>query len=194
MPGALFTIGHSNHPLGFFLGLLRAHAIDAVADVRSMPYSRYNPHFGRERLAQALRAAGVAYVYLGRELGAHSEDPDCYVDGRAQYDRMAQKPLFREGLDRVIRGAQARRIALTCAERDPLSCHRTALIARELHARGVPVTHVLGDGALEAHDRTRARLARELKLERELFESEADLLERAAATHARRIAFVRAEG
>jgi uncharacterized protein (DUF488 family) len=71
----VYTIGHSNHPEEHFLGLLRQHAIQAVADVRSSPYSRYTPHFDRESLQKSLARAGIRYVFLGQELGARSDDP-----------------------------------------------------------------------------------------------------------------------
>src|SRR5437773_2453789 len=115
----VFTIGHSAHDLEHFTALLVRHNVTAVADVRSMPYSRVNPQFNRETLKQHLLRAGIAYVFLGKELGARSEDPSCYVNGKVQYGLLAETDLFRKGLDRVCVGMHKYRLALMCAEKDP---------------------------------------------------------------------------
>ena len=100
----VLTIGHSNHAAADFLALLRRHAATAVADVRSAPYSRFNPQFNRETLRHALTEAGIAYVYLGLELGGRSDDPACYEDGRIRYDRVAETRNFKDGLRRLESG------------------------------------------------------------------------------------------
>src|SRR5688500_10712052 len=102
-PGpALFTVGHSNHSQEVFLALLKKHRIGVLADVRSSPYSRYASQFNREQLAAAVTAAGVEYAFLGRELGGRPEADSFYDDdGHVLYDRLAQSPLFREGVARL---------------------------------------------------------------------------------------------
>ena len=164
---AVLTIGHSNHPLDAFMGLLFRHRVTALGDVRSAPCSRFNPHFNREPLAAALKAQGIGYVYLGRELGGRSDDRRCYEDGRIRYDRLARTDRFREGLERVVRGVAEHRIALMCAEKEPLDCHRTLLVARALDERGMKVAHILFDGRLEPHAEAMDRLLAELDLEPE---------------------------
>jgi len=157
--GVILTIGHSNHALESFVELLRQHRVSALADVRSAPYSRFNPQFNREPLAASLKAAGIAYVYLGRELGGRPGNRSCYDDeGRVLYDRIAATESFRRGLERVVDGAVRHRIALMCAEKEPLHCHRTLLVARELDKRGVGVAHILADGRLESHGDAMDRL------------------------------------
>ena len=133
----VFTVGHSTHALDDFLALLLRHGITAIADVRSSPYSRMNPQFNRETLHAALKGAGIAYVFLGAELGARSRDPDCYEDGKVQYDRLARTAAFQRGLARVQQGAAQYRLALMCAEKEPLDCHRTILVARHLETTQV---------------------------------------------------------
>jgi len=81
----IFTIGHSTHGFTRFVELLKRHRVTAVADVRSMPCSRRQPQFNREDLRNSLKACGIAYVFLGKELGARSDDPTCYENGRVQY-------------------------------------------------------------------------------------------------------------
>jgi uncharacterized protein (DUF488 family) len=192
----ILTIGHSNHPIQHFLELLQRHAVTAIADVRSTPYSRFNPQFRREPLRDSLGAAGIHYVFLGEELGARSQDPACYApDGRVSYERLAGTELFRKGISRLTTGMTQHRIAIMCAEREPLECHRTILVSRELVRAGVPVTHICGDGSLETHEQAMQRLARDLQLpETDLFSDPADLIERAYELQAARIGYVKKTG
>jgi uncharacterized protein (DUF488 family) len=190
----VLTIGHSTHPIDRFLDLLARHGVTAVADVRSSPSSRFNPQYNRETLARSLRGAGIAYVFLGDALGARVDDPSCYVDGRVQYDRLARRPAFREGTARVKKGAQERRVALMCAEREPLECHRTLLVARALAADGVSVAHILGDGSLEQHAETMNRLIDVTGLPRhDFFRSHEEIAAEALRLQERRVAYVDAE-
>lgn len=153
----IYTIGHSNVSSEAFITLLRQHAISAVADVRSQPYSRYLPHFSQGPLKAALREAGIAYVFLGRELGARPDDPGCYQNGRAVYARIAATARFAEGLERLRRGAARERIALLCTEKDPITCHRTILVCRHLREHA-SIAHILADGSLEPHQSLERRL------------------------------------
>ncbi len=155
---SVFTIGHSTHAIGRFVDLLRQHGVDEVADVRSTPYSRFNPQFNRDSLANSLVRHGIGYVSLGRELGGRPDDPACYENGRVRYDRVAATPVFQRGLDRVMQDAAARSVAIMCAEKEPLECHRTLLVAQALGVRGVAVRHIRADGTLEDHAAAMDRL------------------------------------
>ena len=192
MPAPVFTIGHSNHSLEHLLALLQQHAITALCDVRSHPYSQRNPQFDREALKESLRQKNIKYVFLGKELGARSEDPSCYQQGKISYERLAQTELFRQGLDRVQEGLNTHRLAIMCAEKKPVDCHRTILVARYLASRGLEVQHILADGSLEAHSTTLRRLAIDLDLradELHLFCTPEDLLSEAYRLQERRIAY-----
>ena len=190
MKKVLYTIGHSTHPAEEVLDLLRKHGVTAVADVRSQPYSRMNPQFNREAFCSQLKNAGIAYVFLGRELGARSEDRGCYVEGKVQYHRLAGTDLFRSGLERVVQGMKSHSVALMCAEKDPLVCHRTILVCRHLVARGLKVAHILEDGCLESHDDAVSRLLIECGLsERGFFRSREEVLDEAYARRAQQIAY-----
>jgi len=187
----VFTIGHSTHNAEAFLGLLRLHGVDAVADVRSSPFSRFNPQFNREPLEQFLKVNGVQYVFLGLELGARSEDRSCYDQGRVQYARLAQTPLFQSGLDRIVQGAGRFRVALMCAEKEPLECHRTLLVAKALAVGGQRVLHIHADGRLETHEAAMERLLDVTGVPKEdLFRSREELLAEALARQEQHIAFV----
>jgi uncharacterized protein (DUF488 family) len=158
MSGVVYTIGHSNGTIEKLVGLLRLHAITAVADVRSRPYSRFNPQFIREGLAIELKKSGVDYVFLGQELGARSDDPTCYRDGRAQYSLIAKTAVFERGIQRLLAGMERFQVAIMCAEKEPLACHRSILISRSLEERGISVRHILEDGSVEDHDSSLRRL------------------------------------
>lgn len=160
----VFTIGYSGRSFAEFLGLLRENAITAIADVRSQPFSKFNVEFNQDALKRELAQAGIAYVFLGAELGARTPDESCYVEGKVQYDRLATTVPFRSGLDRVENGRTNHRIALICAESDPLMCHRCILVSRHLVARGVAVRHILENGLIEEHEATMHRLIQFLRI------------------------------
>lgn len=177
MSGLVYTIGHSTHPVKRLIELLHAHGVTAVADVRSQPYSRINPQFNRESLLADLRKAHIAYVFLGRELGARSEDPACYVNDKVQYDLLARTAPFQEGLARIARGSDRYRVALMCAEKDPLTCHRTILVCRHLVERGINASHILESGQTESHEEAISRLLQELGMTgNDLFKSRSELI------------------
>lgn len=156
--GQILTIGHSNHPLEVFLRLLGGQGVNVLADVRSAPYSRFNPQFNREPLAATLSRKGIEYMYFGAELGGRPKDPACYEDGRVCYRRVAETRSFREGIAQVLDAAAQHRVVLMCAEREPLDCHRTLLVAPALDAQGVEVQHILADGTLENQADAMSRL------------------------------------
>lgn len=193
MDTGILTIGHSNHSLDGFLTLLSKHRVTAVADVRSAPYSRFRPHFNRKALEASLDARGIRYAFFGRELGGRPDDPACYEGGRVDYERVAATRGFRDGIARVVDASSRYRIALMCAEKEPLDCHRTLLVARALDAAGAAVEHILADGAVETHGRTMDRLlaALDLNPDCDLFRRREELVADAIALQARRVAYVR---
>jgi len=194
MEEILYTIGHSTHPLDRFVELLNVHGIGAVCDVRSSPYSRYNPQFNRETVQAELKKHGMAYVYLGKELGPRSDDPGCYENGKVQYDRLAKTELFREGIKRVKEGMKTYRIALMCAEKDPVMCHRTILVCRPLSGASIRIAHILENGALEPHESAMNRLRELLKLpESDMFRSSEQMIQEAYDLQGQKIAHVKEE-
>ena len=190
----VFTIGHSTHPPKRFVTLLHEHHITAICDVRSKPYSRFNSQFNREELKEFLRQSGIKYVFMGKELGARSDDSSCYENGKVLYDRLARTDLFRLGLDRVQNGMKCHRLALMCAEKDPIECHRAILVARHLAALGIDVHHIHADSKLESHGDALSRLLRLLNLlERNMFQSREELLAEAYSRQGERIAYSSSE-
>ena len=144
----IYTIGHSNHSGDEFVKLLASHGIGVVADVRSNPYSRFNPQFNRDALQNLLGEASIRYIFLGKELGGKPQDPDRPLADELVWEYVRSRPQFREGVARLLAEARQARVCLLCAEADPARCHRGQLLAPELEARDVEVKHILADGTL----------------------------------------------
>ncbi|GAB4552832.1 MAG: DUF488 domain-containing protein [Pleurocapsa sp.] len=158
MSRKIFTIGHSNHNVEKFIQLLKEYQVTAIADVRSFPYSRYLSHFNKAELEFNLKDAEISYVFLGKELGARPEDENCYVDGKAIYEKIAARESFKEGINRVIKGSNKYNIALMCAEKDPITCHRAVLICQHLKNYDLEINHIHQDSSLESHQELEDRL------------------------------------
>jgi uncharacterized protein (DUF488 family) len=193
-PHTVFTVGHSTHSVPGFLGLLQKHGITAVADVRSVPVSRFTPQFNRYAVERSLSEVGIKYVFLGKELGARTEDLSCYVDGRVRYDLLARTPEFASGVDRLRKGSQSERIAVMCTEQEPLDCHRCVLVARALEGNGIAVEHIHSDGHAEDHASAMRRLMVNFGLDQEdLFRTSVERLQEALDRQEQRIAYVNEE-
>lgn len=150
---AIHTIGHSNHPFERFAALLREAHIELLVDVRSIPASRRWPQFTRAPLARSLAAQGIDYLWLGERLGGK---PGTGVV--RDYESMAAQASFEGGIVEVLGLASRRHLALMCAEREPLDCHRTVLVGRHLAMRGAVLRHILADGRIEDHAALEERL------------------------------------
>lgn len=133
----VFSIGHSNQSADQFVALLQRHGIALLADIRSRPASRFAPQFNRVNLERNLQAAGIGYRWLGEALGGKPRAPE---------------PVFAAGIGDLLDLAVKQPVAMMCAERDPVHCHRTHLVTPALLQRGASVAHILGDGALLPHD------------------------------------------
>lgn len=189
----VYSIGHSAHPIDVFVKLLKETKIVAIADVRSAPYSRRLPQFNREALRNSLAEQGISYVFLGAELGGRGTENSTHDEnGRVQYRSIAESHGFREGLRRVRAGSERMRLALMCAENEPLDCHRGILISRVLVDQGIQVLHIHADGHIEPHYDAERRLLRLLGLhEPDLFRTEEQVLADAYGRQEARIAYVR---
>lgn len=154
----VFSIGHSTLPYEQFLKLLREAGVDAVADVRTAPYSRHFPHFNQEELRAELKQDGVAYSFLGKELGGRPSDSQFFCEGVADYEKMATTDVFKSGIDRILFGAEKYRVALMCSEKHPLDCHRCLLVGRELLRRGIDVQHLIPEVVVTSQSGIEAEL------------------------------------
>ena len=154
----LWTIGHSNRPLADLLTMLQAHAVEVLADVRTVPRSRYNPQFNRETLPAYLAAVGIEYKHMPGLGGLRHPRPDSNNTGwrnsgfRGYADYM-QTPEFESNLAELLDWAEGRRLAIMCAEAVPWRCHRT-LVADAISARGTRVEHIMSADKANPHEMT----------------------------------------
>ncbi len=149
--GYIFTIGHGGRTAEELLELLQRENIEYVIDVRSRPYSRFQPEFCKGPLQGFLRRNKVGYVFMGDDLGGHPDDPSCYFDdGRVDYDACQTKAFFLRGIDRLLEARrQGLRICLLCSEGKPWECHRSKLIGQFLFdKKGVEISHFLPNGEI----------------------------------------------
>lgn len=143
----ILTIGHSNHDILDFLGILKKHGTRLLVDIRSDPHSRYAPQFNKHDLQRAIEAAGIEYRYSGAYIGGKPKDASMYTSsGKPDYDKLAATPEFQNELRAIVDLAAKRRVVLMCSEADPLACHRERIVAQVLRSWGVKVTHIMPDG------------------------------------------------
>ena len=140
---AVYTIGYGARSIEDFIQALQTQGITYLIDVRSRPYSRYKPEFSKEALDKHLQAHQIRYVFMGDTLGGQPDDPDCYTDGKVDYEKCRTKPFFIEGIGRLRRAwEQQLPVAIMCSEGKPENCHRSKLIAPALVEQGIPVVHI----------------------------------------------------
>lgn len=190
MPNEILSLGHSSLAFPHFLDLLRRAQVTAVADVRSSPFSGRFPWFSQGEMKAGLKRAGVAYAFLGKELGGRPASPELYRGRIADYDAMARTDLFKSGLERLLQGSESHRIAMVCSERDPLHCHRCLLVGRQLALSDIQVAHLSFEGGRETQSQIEERLLREEKLfADDLLKSRSDRLVEAYRKRGRRVAY-----
>lgn len=191
----VFTVGHSNHEIDAFVQLLQRNGVTAIADVRSSPYSRFSPQFNRDTLKSILERHRIAYVFMGEELGARRAEPECYDGPTARYDLIAKSPAFHRGLQRLKEGMSKYQVAMMCAEKDPITCHRMVLVAHALKQNGVTVLHIRENGEVESNDEAEERMLNAVGLPAsDLFQSRDQLVEQAYERQGRKIAWSESEG
>ena len=150
---SFFTLGHSNHDIEVWLGLVRQHRVEVVVDIRSSPYSKYAPHFDKELIQRSLEQTGIRYLFLGAELGGRPANPAYYdAAGHVLYGRLRDDAHFKAAITRLETGMERFRVVLLCGEEDPAHCHRRLLVGRVLTERGHTMQHIRGDGRLESDE------------------------------------------
>jgi uncharacterized protein (DUF488 family) len=152
---SLLTIGHSTHPMEKFIEILRAHGVECVVDIRTVPRSRRNPQFEQQSLSASLPASGIDYVHMpglgglrrARKDSINTAWQNASFRGYADY---MQTPEFSFALARLMELAEPRRVAIMCAESVPWRCHRS-LVADALTARGAAVEHIMSAASRKPH-------------------------------------------
>lgn len=155
----IYTIGYGSRSVDELIAVLCQHDIAYLIDVRSAPYSRYKPEFSKNELEIALRDAGIRYLFLGRSLGGRPDDPDCYTDGKVDYDKVKQAHFFQQGIGRIQSAfEQQQRVVLMCSEGKPETCHRSKLIGATLTDLGIPLAHIDENDTLQTQQAVIDRL------------------------------------
>lgn len=154
----LWTIGHSNRALGDFIAMLKAHGVEVLVDVRTVPKSRYNPQFNRDTLPAALAEAGIEHRHMPalgglRKARKDSRNTGWRNDSFRGYADYMETAEFERALDELMALAGERRVAVMCAEAVPWRCHRS-LIADAVTARGGEVRHIMTAEKADRHKMT----------------------------------------
>lgn len=144
----VYTIGHGTRKAEEFLSLLKKYGIRYLADVRSRPYSRFNPQYNQKQLQAFLQQHDITYVFMGDTLGGRPGDPDCYdIEGKINYEVLKQKDYFKQGIKRIMTAMEKELdLVLMCSERKPADCHRSRLIGEVLFADGIELRHIDDQG------------------------------------------------
>lgn len=148
MEDILYTIGHSNHEVGYFIELLRKNGVNVVVDVRSTPFSQYATQFNMNEIQKSLKEHGVFYIHMGEEFGARREDRTLYdATGKLDFELTQKSESFKRGIRRIEDGLEkGYHIAFMCSEKHPEDCHRSILVGKAFYDRGYQVLNILEDG------------------------------------------------
>jgi uncharacterized protein (DUF488 family) len=147
----IYSIGHGNRKIDDFLNVLKNYGIEYLIDVRSQPYSKYNPQFNQNDLKYFLEQSGITYVFMGDSIGGRPSDPTCYDDeGKVDYQKVKEKNFFKLGLERLKTAYDKNiPIAIMCSESKPCECHRSKLIGRALAEQNIYLKHIDEKGKLK---------------------------------------------
>ncbi|MBI4759761.1 MAG: DUF488 family protein [Chloroflexota bacterium] len=158
-PIPIFTIGYGNRNFDEFVELLKKYQISYLIDIRSSPYSKYNPDFTKNTLDTNLTKHNIRYVYMGDTLGGRPNLPSCYTDGRVDYQKLREKDFYKQGINRLQTAwKQKLRVVLFCSETKPEECHRSKLVGESLVALGIEVVHIDEKGELKIHSKVISEL------------------------------------
>jgi uncharacterized protein (DUF488 family) len=187
----LYTIGHSNQTANDFISLLKKNSINAICDVRSSPFSKYTPQFNKKEIEKKLKENEIIYIFLGKELGARTENMECYVKGKIAYNLLANDPVFKQGIERLENGMKQYKIALMCAEKDPITCHRMILICKEVKDFVKKINHIHLNGDIETNSEAEGRLLKLYKIIPDMFKDQDECIEEAYDIQSQKIAYTK---
>lgn len=147
--GKIYSIGYSNRTLEVFQSLLDKYQIQYLVDVRSSPYSKFNPDFNKVGLERYFKSGNIRYVFMGDQIGGLPQDGTCFTDGKVDYDKCKLKESFVAGINRlVIAYEKSLRVAVMCSEGKPQDCHRSKLLGEMLRDRNIEMQHIDENGNL----------------------------------------------
>jgi len=158
----IYTIGYGNRKIEDFAQILQNFDIQYLIDVRSKPYSKYNPDFNQNELKFFLKEKGIVYGFFGDTLGGRPDCPCCYdSEGKVDYEEVKKQDFFKQGLSRVETAYQKQlKIVLMCSESKPEECHRTKLIGDELVKKSINLGHINEKGKLKSQNEIMLKLTK----------------------------------
>ena len=150
----IYTIGHSNYTMERLIDMLEYYNINCVVDIRGTPYSKYNIQFDKEAIRYTLTNAGFVYIYMGKELAAKRIRKNSYNnEGYSNFEEVIKEEEFKRGVERLKNGCEkGYKIILLGAMQDPIRCHRSILVGRELVKNDFDVKHILDDYSIVTQD------------------------------------------
>lgn len=150
----IYTIGHSNYTMERLIDMLEYYNINCVVDIRGTPYSKYNIQFDKEAIRYTLTNAGFVYIYMGKELAAKRIRKNSYSnEGYSNFEEVIKEEEFKRGVERLKNGCEkGYKIILLGAMQDPIRCHRSILVGRELVKNDFDVKHILDDYSIVTQD------------------------------------------
>ena len=156
----IFTVGHSNHTIDYFVDLIQTFKINCIVDVRSVPASSYNPQYNKENLQNFLKNNNIIYLHFGEEFGArHTEKELLDEYGKVDFDKVRKTPKFLQGVERLKKGIdKGYNLSLMCSEAEPFDCHRFSMISYYLARNGFNVNHILKDKTYISNEMLEKRL------------------------------------
>ncbi len=158
----IYSIGHGNKKIEDFIEELKSFNILYLLDIRSKPYSKWNPQFNQAELRNEITKQGITYVYVGDLLGGLPEDRTCYdFNGKVVYDRIKEKDFFKEGLKRLTTANDKKlNLAIMCSESNPEECHRCKLIGQELLLKDISLKHIISVDKIKSQEMVMAELTK----------------------------------
>ncbi len=150
----IYSIGHGNKKITDFISELKSYGIEYLLDIRSKPYSKWNPQFNQVQLELELKNYGITYVFVGDSLGGLPEDRSCYdYNGKVVYDIIKEKDFFKEGLKRLTTANEKKiPLAIMCSESKPEECHRSKLIGQELLKKEISLKHIVSNKRVKSQE------------------------------------------
>jgi len=177
--GKIYTIGSSIHTIENFISILSRYKINAIADVRSVPYSQHTPQFNKEILANILKGRSIHYLDFSKEFGARRKEDTAYTNNRVDFKKVIKLPDFIKGIERIDAGIhKGYKIVLLCTEKNPLDCHRFSLVSKGLVENlDIDIDHILFDGEILNQFDLENKMLNDFKFENDLFLDHKALLE-----------------
>lgn len=188
----LYTIGYAGFELDDFISVLKENSVGALVDVRSSPYSSFHEIYNQENLENNLKKNGIYYLFLGESLGARPKDRSLYTDNVVDFTKVKNSSPFIQGCHRIHDGLRKIAICMMCAEKDPITCHRTILVADAFrnYFPEAHIYHIQQDGKIETQHQIDRRIMVKYHLEQEdFFKSFSQRLRQAYALQEKAIAY-----